>query len=115
MAATAVDKYHEEGRKRTYADAFESVVWDWCDISSRYCSQKSYQHVHCVCKRCDGKATSRKVEFEHWKCSQLLGSNLCWKNVHQSNMQTNSISATDQSSKITDYSDEDQRGENPKG
>ena len=45
MAATAVDEYHEEGRKRTYADAFESVVWDWCDISSRYCTEKSYQHV----------------------------------------------------------------------
>ena len=64
---------------------------------------------------CDGKATSRKVEFEHWKRSQLLGSNLCGKNVHQSNMETNTISATDKSSKISDYSDEDQRGENPKG
>ena len=73
------------------------------------------QHVHCLCKRCDGMARSRKVEFDHWKRSQLLGSNLCWKNVNQSNMQTNSISATDQSSKISDYSDEDQRGENPKG
>ena len=35
--------------------------------------------------------------------------------MHQSNMETNSISATDKSSKISDYSDEDQSGEDPKG
>lgn len=85
--------------------------WFGIDNCFCYCSGKSYRHVHCPCERCAGKATSRKVEIEHWKRSQLLSSNLCGKNVHDSNMETDSMSATDKSSKISDYSDEDQRGE----
>ena len=37
-----------------------------------YCSEKSYRHVHCPCKRYTGRATSGKVEIKHWKRSQLL-------------------------------------------
>lgn len=95
-------------RKRTYADAFELVVWDRQDIFACFCSEKSYRHVHCPCEKCAGKATSRKVEIEHWKRSQLLSA----KNLHESNIAViDYMSATDNGSENLDCSDEDLRPE----
>ena len=99
------------GRKRTFADAFESVVWDRRDISACSCSAKSYRHVHCPCEQCGGKATSRKGEMEHWKRSQLLNLNSREKDLslHESNMEIASVCATDDSS--THCNDEELRPE----
>ena len=109
MAATMAGKCREAGRKRTYTDAFEMVVWDRHNIFSCCCSEKSYRHVHCPCERCAGIATSRKVEIEHWKRSQLLSAS-CKKNVHENDMETDSTSTvTDNTSEIFDCSAEDQR------
>ena len=60
------------GKKRTCTNTFEFVSWDRVDIVACSCPEKTYLHVHCPCEQCEGKATSRKVELEHWKRSQLL-------------------------------------------
>ena len=60
------------GKKRTCTNTFEIISWDRVDIVACSCPDKTYLHVHCPCEQCEGKATSRKVELEHWKRSQLL-------------------------------------------
>ena len=103
---------NDSGRKRTFADAFESVVWDRRDISACSCSAKSYQHVHCPCEQFGGKATSRKVEMEHWNCSQLLNLNLRKDlSLHESNMEIASVCATDDSNEAFNCNDEELRPE----
>lgn len=57
--------------KRQYDQAF-SNNWDRESISSCHCPEKQYVHVHCPCERCCGKATSRKVEIQHWRNCQHL-------------------------------------------
>lgn len=59
------------GKKRTCTNTFEIISWDRVDIVACSCPDKTYLHVHCPCEQCEGKATSRKVELEHWKHSQL--------------------------------------------
>ena len=58
------------GAKRSYANAIKPT-WDRVDIVACSCPEKSYLHVHCPCEECNGRATSRKVELEHWRRSQL--------------------------------------------
>ncbi|KAL9966452.1 hypothetical protein ACROYT_G024530 [Oculina patagonica] len=100
------------GRKRTFADAFELVVWDRQDIFACSCSEKSYRHVHCPCEECGGKATSRKVEIEHWKRNQLLRSNSRENSsFHESNMEIDSVGATEDSNAIFHSNDEELRAE----
>ena len=103
----------EAGRKRTFADAFELVIWDRRDIYASSCSEKSYRHVHCPCEMCGGKATSRKVEIEHWKRNQLLSSNSRETNssFHESSMEIDSVGATDYSNEAFHSSDEELRAE----
>lgn len=60
------------GKKRTCTNTFEFISWDRVDIVACSCPDKTYLHVHCPCEQCKGKATSRKVELQHWKRSQLL-------------------------------------------
>ena len=58
------------GAKRSYANAIKPT-WDHVDIAACSSCEKSYLHVHCPSEECNGRATSRKVELEHWRRSQL--------------------------------------------
>ena len=58
------------GVKRSYANAIKPTS-DRVDIAACSCCEKSYLHVHCPCEECNGRATSRKTELEHWRRSQL--------------------------------------------
>ena len=74
-------------KKRTCTNTFEFISWDRVDIVACSCPEKTYLHVHCPCEQCEGKATSRKVELEHWKRSQLLRAKRVKQdeNLHESN------------------------------
>ena len=60
------------GKRRTCTNTFEFISRDRVAIVACSCPEKTYLHVHCLCEQCKRKATSRKVELEHWKRSQLL-------------------------------------------
>ena len=54
-------------------DVTETVyTWSRDKVSSCNCSEKYCRHVHCLCLRCQGNATSRSTELRHWSESRLL-------------------------------------------
>jgi len=46
--------------------------WLRTEIRNCCCPEKSYNHVHCPCNRCNGKATPRTTELRHWQTQQKI-------------------------------------------
>jgi len=46
--------------------------WLRTEIRNCCCPEKSYNHVHCPCNRCNGKAVPRTTELRHWQTQQKI-------------------------------------------
>ena len=54
--------------------AMSSTIWARDQVSYCSCTDVTYTHTHCPCKRCNGKAVSRSTEYRHWQEATLLAS-----------------------------------------
>ena len=53
-------------------DSSSVKAWSKEDISACDCSARTYRHAHCPCFWCQGSATDRTTELQHWRENCLL-------------------------------------------
>ena len=74
--------------------------WLRTDIRNCCCPEKSYNHVHCPCNRCNGKAIPRTTELRHWRLQQKISREINTIDINRQamNIQINETEESEQSS-----------------